>query len=135
MVLVGFHGPASSDPHLPEKPEALLHWSSKFQAPDTVSNFSLVSIRNKAIFFFFRKWKSVYLRLYWSSCVWKQNFLDFEKIFDITSAFLVQAHWLSGKLRLSISDKEIYGNRWRMLLFSILTFGFLQEPLERDVRF
>lgn len=48
MVLVGFHGSASTDPCLTEKPEVPSHWSSK---SDTVKNFFLVSVENKAIFF------------------------------------------------------------------------------------
>lgn len=63
-----------------------------------------------------------------------KSFLDFE-IFDIISAFLVQARWLPGKLKLSSSDKEIYGDRWRMLLFYPLTFVYLLGPLGRDVWF
>lgn len=45
-----------------------------------------------------------------------KKFQDSE-IFDIISAFTAQAHWLPGKRRLSSSDKEVYGDRWRMPLF------------------
>lgn len=79
------------------------------------------------------------MEIYISSAILKllhkesKSFLDFEKTFDIISAFLVQAHWLPAKLWWSSSDKEICGDRWGMPLFHPLIFVYPLGPLGKDV--
>lgn len=79
------------------------------------------------------------MEIYVSSAILKllhkesKSFLDFEKTFDIISPFLVQAHWLPGKLRWSSSNKEICADRWRLPLFHPPIFVYLLGPLGKDV--
>lgn len=67
----------------------------------TLSGTSYQLALEAVIFFFFNQKMEIYVSSAILELLHKEtkDFLDFEKTFDIISAFLVQAHWLPGKLR------------------------------------
>lgn len=113
VVLVGFHGSASSDPPLPERPEVPSHWSSKFQVSDTVSNFLLVSIRSSHIFFFKLENGNLYIFSYTEAPAQrKQKLLGLWKDFWHYFCFSCPSTLAASKAMV----KQLWqGNMWRQV--------------------
>lgn len=112
VVLVGFHGSASSDPHLPERPEVPPHWSSKFQVSDTVSNFLLVSIRSNHIFFFLENGNLCIFIYTEAPAQRKQKLLGLRKDFWHNFCFSSPSTLVARKAKV----KQLWqGNMWRQV--------------------